>query len=190
MPSYIPKRQKRKDILSARRLTAPCSGPNCRTFCDSAWAPSRERSAKLVLRHGVHHRHLTDARLHLADAGAAEPQHRSEGRGLTADADEEHALPRLHYRLRTYSRDTCFQGLTRLARSSASDGVPYTVIGVSRKAGQHLRGQSQDNWVGVPLTTYPEEATAPQKSVIIYIKAAAMPGGAMDQLRQRRGLAC
>ena len=33
------------------------------------------------------------------------------------------------------------------------DGVPYTVIGLGEKQGKTL-GQSQDNWVAVPLTAY------------------------------------
>src|ERR1035437_2575295 len=33
------------------------------------------------------------------------------------------------------------------------DGVPYTIVGVSDREGKTL-GQSQDNWVAVPLSTY------------------------------------
>ena len=33
------------------------------------------------------------------------------------------------------------------------DGIPYTIVGVGDRQGKTL-GQSQDNWVAVPITTY------------------------------------
>ena len=52
-----------------------------------------------------------------------------------------------------------------------ADGNPYTVIGVVEKQGSTF-GQSQDNWVGVPLTAY-QRAYGTQKSVTIYVKAGS-----------------
>jgi len=51
------------------------------------------------------------------------------------------------------------------------DGQPYTVIGVAEKQGSTF-GQSQDNWVGVPLTAY-QKTYGTMKSVTIYIKAGS-----------------
>jgi putative ABC transport system permease protein len=40
-----------------------------------------------------------------------------------------------------------------LGKEIRVDGVPYTIIGVGDRQGKTL-GQSQDNWVAVPITTY------------------------------------
>jgi putative ABC transport system permease protein len=64
------------------------------------------------------------------------------------------------------------------------DGVPYTVIGLGEKQGKTL-GQSQDNWVGVPLTTY-QKTYGSMKTVTIYAKAgsgAEAMEAASDQAR-------
>ncbi len=49
------------------------------------------------------------------------------------------------------------------------DGVPYTVIGMGEKQGKTL-GQSQDNYVIVPLTTY-QRTYGSSKTLTIYVKA-------------------
>ena len=56
------------------------------------------------------------------------------------------------------------------------DGVPYTVIGVVERQGKTL-GQSQDNFVGVPITTY-RATYGSNDSLTIYGKA----GGLGDRL--------
>jgi putative ABC transport system permease protein len=48
-------------------------------------------------------------------------------------------------------RDNLFPGIDPLGQELRVDGQPYTVIGVAEKQGSTF-GQSQDNWVGVPLT--------------------------------------
>jgi putative ABC transport system permease protein len=53
------------------------------------------------------------------------------------------------------------------------DGVPYTIIGLGEKQGKSL-GQSQDNWVGVPLNSY-QKTYGTMGSLTIYMKA---PSGA------------
>ena len=70
------------------------------------------------------------------------------------------------------------------------DGVPYTVIGLAEKQGETL-GQSQDNWVAVPLSSF-QKTYGTAKTLIIYSKggsgAPAMEA-ATDQARQiMRGL--
>jgi putative ABC transport system permease protein len=56
------------------------------------------------------------------------------------------------------------------------DGVPYTVIGVVERQGKTL-GQSQDDFVGVPIGTY-QATYGSNDSVTIYAKA----GGVGDKL--------
>ena len=49
------------------------------------------------------------------------------------------------------------------------DGVPYTVVGVGERQGKTF-GQSQDNWVAVPLTTY-QHTYGSNDSMTIYVRA-------------------
>ena len=58
------------------------------------------------------------------------------------------------------------------------DGVPYTIIGVVEPQGKTL-GQSQDNFVSLPITTY-EAVYGANDSITIYGKA----GGIGDKLEQ------
>ncbi len=50
------------------------------------------------------------------------------------------------------------------------DGIPYTIIGVGERQGKTL-GQSQDNWVAIPITTY-QQIYGYNDSVDIYARAA------------------
>ncbi len=63
------------------------------------------------------------------------------------------------------------------------DGVPYTVIGLAEKQGKTL-GQSQDDWVAVPISAY-QKTYGTAKSVTIYAKArsGAEMEAASDQSR-------
>ncbi len=49
------------------------------------------------------------------------------------------------------------------------DGIPYTVVGVGDRQGKTL-GQSQDNWVTVPITTY-QQTYGYNDSLTIYARA-------------------
>jgi putative ABC transport system permease protein len=49
------------------------------------------------------------------------------------------------------------------------DGIPYTIVGVGDRQGKTL-GQSQDNWVAVPITTY-QQTYGYNDSVDIYARA-------------------
>ena len=92
----------------------------------------------------------------------------AQGRGFT-DADEEHAS---HVAIiGTDIVEHLLPGIDPLGQELRVDGTPYTVIGVTEKQGSTF-GASQDNWVGVPLTTY-QKSYGTSKSVIIYIKAAS-----------------
>ena len=68
-------------------------------------------------------------------------------------------------------QDHLFPGVDPLGQELRVDGTPYTVIGVSEKQGSTF-GQSQDNWVGVPLTAY-QKNYGTQKSLTIYVKAGS-----------------
>ena len=50
------------------------------------------------------------------------------------------------------------------------NGIPYTIVGVGERQGKTL-GQSQDNWVAVPITTY-QQNYGYNDSVDIYARAA------------------
>ena len=59
------------------------------------------------------------------------------------------------------------------------DGVPYSIIGVAERVGKTL-GQSQDNWVAVPITTY-QQNYGYNDSVDIYVRAKGSSAAAMEQ---------
>ena len=90
------------------------------------------------------------------------------GRDFT-DADDDHAS---HVALiGTDVQENLFAGTDPIGQELRADGVPYTVIGVIEKQGSTF-GQSQDNFIAVPLTTYQKNYGA-QKSVTIYVKAGS-----------------
>jgi len=97
-----------------------------------------------------------------------------QGRGFT-DIDEEHAS---HVAIiGTDVQDHLFAGVNPIGQELRVDGMPYTVIGVSEKQGSTF-GQSQDNWVGVPLTAY-QKTYGTSKTLTVYIKAGSA-GKALD----------
>ena len=92
----------------------------------------------------------------------------AEGRGFT-ETDEYHASPVAI--IGTDVRDTLFAGIDPLGQELRVDGMPYSVIGVAEKQGSTL-GQSQDNWVAVPLPAF-QRTYGTSKSVKIYVKAGS-----------------
>ena len=91
-----------------------------------------------------------------------------EGRGFT-QADEDHGA-----RVALIGADieeNLMKFEDPLGKEIRVDGVPYTIIGLGEKQGKTL-GQSQDNWVGVPLTAY-QKTYGTMKSVTIYSKAGS-----------------
>jgi putative ABC transport system permease protein len=92
----------------------------------------------------------------------------AEGRGFTAQDDERAAHVAV---IGTDIRDNLFPGIDPLGQELRADGMPYTVIGVAEKQGSTF-GQSQDNWVGVPLTSF-MKTYGTAKSVTIYVKAGS-----------------
>jgi putative ABC transport system permease protein len=90
----------------------------------------------------------------------------AQGRGFT-EADEDHAS---HVAIiGTDIQDHLFPGIDPIGQDLRVDGTPYTVVGISEKQGSTF-GASQDNWVGVPLTTY-QKSYGTAKTLTIYVKA-------------------
>jgi putative ABC transport system permease protein len=65
-----------------------------------------------------------------------------------------------------------------LGKEIRVDGIPYTVVGVGDRQGKTL-GQSQDNWVAVPITTY-RQTYGHNDALGIYVRAS---GGAVSMER-------
>lgn len=104
-----------------------------------------------------------------------------EGRSFT-QADEDHAA-----RVAVIGSDieeNILRYENPLGKEIRVDGVPYTVIGLAEKQGKTL-GQSQDDWVAVPLTAY-QKTYGTAKTLTIYTKANNGTGAmeaASDEVR-------
>jgi len=89
------------------------------------------------------------------------------GRGFT-QADEDHGT---HDVIVGYDIvDNLLGDGDPLGKEIRVDGIPYTIVGVGDRQGKTL-GQSQDNWVAVPITTY-QQTYGYNDSVDIYVRAA------------------
>jgi putative ABC transport system permease protein len=96
------------------------------------------------------------------------------GRGLTP-VDEDHAT---HDAVVGYDIvDKLLGPGDPLGKEIRVDGMPYMVVGVGERQGETL-GQSQDNWVAVPISTY-QQTYGYNDSVGIYARA----GGAQTMER-------
>ena len=60
-------------------------------------------------------------------------------------------------------------------------GIPFTIMGVGDRKGKML-GQSQDNWVAVPITTY-QQTYGYNDSLDIYARASANNAEAMERAK-------
>ncbi len=92
----------------------------------------------------------------------------TQGRGFT-EFDEEHASKVAV--IGTDVQENLFPGIDPIGQELRADGTQYTVIGVCEKQGSTF-GQSQDNFIGVPLTSFMKDYGS-QKTVTIYIKAGS-----------------
>ena len=92
------------------------------------------------------------------------------GRGFTP-ADVEHAT---HDAIVGYDIvDNLLGEGDPIGKEIRVDGIPYTIVGVGERQGKTL-GQSQDNWVAVPISTY-QQIYGYNDSIDIYARAV---GGA------------
>jgi putative ABC transport system permease protein len=86
--------------------------------------------------------------------------------------------------------DNLMSGEDPIGKEIRADGVPYTIVGVGERQGKTL-GQSQDDWVVVPITTYMQTYGSSNQSVVMYLRANTVPGSlerAKDEVRvQMRG---
>jgi len=97
-----------------------------------------------------------------------------QGRSFS-EAEEEHAT---HVALiGTDIYENLLGAGSPLGKEIRVDGVPYTIIGMGEKQGKTL-GQSQDNWVAVPIPTF-QKTYGTSKTITIYSKAAG-GGAALD----------
>jgi putative ABC transport system permease protein len=76
------------------------------------------------------------------------------------------------------AHDLIGAGVDPLGKEIRVDGVPYTVIGVAKKQGSTL-GQSQDNFVSVPITTF-QRTYGTGQSVTLLVDAGAT-GAPLDR---------
>ncbi len=103
------------------------------------------------------------------------------GRGFTP-ADEDHATKNVIVGYDIV--DNLLGDGDPIGKEIRVDGIPYTIIGVGDRQGKTL-GQSQDNWVAVPITTY-QQIYGYNDSVDIYARAngdAEVMERAKDEVR-------
>ncbi|MGA8670586.1 MAG: ABC transporter permease [Terracidiphilus sp.] len=87
------------------------------------------------------------------------------GRGFTP-ADEDHATKNVIVGYDIV--DNLLGDGDPIGKEIRVDGIPYTIIGVGDRQGKTL-GQSQDNWVAIPITTY-QQIYGYNDSVDIYAR--------------------
>jgi putative ABC transport system permease protein len=97
------------------------------------------------------------------------------GRGFTP-ADEEHATKDVIVGYDIV--DNLLGDGDPIGKEIRVDGVPYTIVGVGDRQGKTL-GQSQDNWVAIPISTY-QQIYGYNDSVDIYARTAG-GAAAMEQ---------
>jgi putative ABC transport system permease protein len=103
------------------------------------------------------------------------------GRGFTP-ADEEHGTKNVIVGYDII--DNLLPDGDPIGKEIRVDGIPYTVIGVGDRQGKTL-GQSQDNWVAIPITTY-QQIYGYNDSIDIYARAngnAEVLARAQDETR-------
>jgi putative ABC transport system permease protein len=153
--------QKRKNILFSDFLYIQA---NCKR-CTGIGA--QQATTGLIVR-GTHSVTDTQIRGYTWQMPSLQNLNIEQGRGFT-ETDEEHAS-RVAI-IGTDIQDHLFPGINPLGQELRVDGTQYTVIGVSEKQGSTF-GQSQDNWVGVPLTSF-QRNYGTQKTLTIYVKAGS-----------------
>jgi putative ABC transport system permease protein len=80
--------------------------------------------------------------------------------------------------------DNLFAGVDPIGREVRVDGVPCQVVGVGKKLGSVL-GQSRDNWVILPITTFQKRYGA-DSSLTLWVKARSTTDltATIDAIRQ------
>jgi putative ABC transport system permease protein len=151
--------QKRKifrieDYRAVRDNCAECSGVGATIYSNATIVYNRHSSKDTGLRGYT----WTMPALHNIDIAL--------GRGFTP-ADEEHAT---HNVIVGYDVvDNLLGDGDPIGKEIRVDGVPYSIIGVGDRQGKTL-GESQDDWVAVPITTY-QQTYGASVSIKIYARA-------------------
>ncbi len=130
---------------------------------------SLDKSTNVVAQRPLQQQHRR-AGVHVDDAVADQHRYCDRARGFTP-ADEDHAT---HDAIVGYDIvDNLLGEGDPIGKEIRVDGIPYTIVGVGERQGKTL-GQSQDNWVAVPITTY-QQTYGYNDSMGIYARVA---GGA------------
>jgi putative ABC transport system permease protein len=82
-------------------------------------------------------------------------------------------------------QENLLKGDDPIGKEIRVDGVPYTIVGLGEKQGKTL-GQSQDNWVAVPLSAF-QKTYGTAKTLTVYAKAGSRTDAlesATDEARQ------
>jgi putative ABC transport system permease protein len=153
--------QKRKNILFPDYQYIK---DNCK-LCIGIGA-QQATTSKVV--HGTESTTDTSIRGYTAQMPSLQNLNIEQGRDFT-ETDEEHAS-RVAI-IGTDIQDHLFAGTNPLGQELRVDGMPYTIIGISEKQGSTF-GQSQDNWVAVPLTAF-QKTYGTAKTLTVYVKAGA-----------------
>jgi putative ABC transport system permease protein len=153
--------QKRKNILFSDFLYIQANCKRC------IGIGAQQATTGLIVR-GTHSVTDTQIRGYTWQMPSLQNLNIEQGRGFT-ETDEDHAS-RVAI-IGTDIQDHLFPGINPLGQELRVDGTQYTVIGVSEKQGSTF-GQSQDNWVGVPLTSF-QRNYGTQKTLTIYVKAGS-----------------
>jgi putative ABC transport system permease protein len=105
-----------------------------------------------------------------------------QGRGFTPTDDEHSSHVAL---VGSDIQENLLKGDDPIGKEIRVDGVPYTIIGLGEKQGKTL-GQSQDNWVAVPLSSF-QKTYGTAKTLTVYAKAGSRADAlemATDEARQ------
>lgn len=173
--------QKRKNLTLDDYLEVAAKCPHC-----SATGAMANQSGSVVF--GNQSSTDTDVRGWTPSMPSIYNTNIDRGRGF-APADEEH---RSRVAIIGYDIvDNQIGQLDPIGKEIRVDGVSYTVIGVGERKGKTL-GQSEDNWVAIPLSTF-LAAYGSDRSLVIYGRAngtgaplALATGEVRSVLRARR----
>jgi len=158
-PDDYAKFQKRKivkleDYDAIRQLCAECK----EVGASLAGAGKVSHNASSTT--GTELRGYTDTMFSLSNTNVAE------GRALT-EGDIEHGIHNVV--IGADVLDDVIGSGDPLGQEVRVDGVPYTVVGVGERQGKTF-GQSQDNWVAVPISAY-QHTYGSNNSVTVYVRA-------------------
>ncbi|MDE1178781.1 MAG: ABC transporter permease [Edaphobacter sp.] len=98
-----------------------------------------------------------------------------QGRGFTPTDDDHGAHVAL---IGSDIQENLLKGDDPIGKEIRVDGVPYLIVGLGEKQGKTL-GQSQDNWVSVPLSAY-QKTYGTQKTLTVYAKAGAATADSLE----------